>query len=75
MKRVFILVLQGGTEITHITYDNKLKVDIRGGILSMDIDGLSDDEVIKGFNDCFDLNNVNWKMKKYEKASAKKEES
>lgn len=67
MKRVFILVLQGGTEITHVTYDNNLKVEVRGGVLSMNIDGLSDDEVIKYFNECFDVNNVNWKMKKYEK--------
>lgn len=64
MKRVFVLVLQGGSEITHIIYDNVLKVDVRGGVLSMNVEGLSDDEVIKDFNECFELNGVNWKLKK-----------
>lgn len=64
MKRTFVLVLQGGTEITHIVYNDVLKVDVRGGILSMNVEGLSDDEVIKAYNDCFDLNDINWKLKK-----------
>lgn len=64
MKRTFILVLQGGTEVTHVTYRNKLNIEVRGGILSMNTKGLSDDEIIKAYNDCFDLNDINWKLKK-----------
>lgn len=64
MKRTFILVLQGGTEITHVIYENVLKVDVRGGVISMNVEGLSDDEVVKDFNECFDLNGINWKLKK-----------